>query len=88
MRTRFTILMVAMLMALSMPAYAGGSVYCGSLGHGYTTAGAGSSGLRTHYFADSVGQTVGEGTEYHGTHSGWASWDITGVGEESANCPQ
>jgi hypothetical protein len=88
MRIKFTALIVAILMILAIPAYAGGTVNCGSLGHGYTTAGAGSAGNRDHYMPDFGGTTVGEGTLYHGTLSGSVSWDVTGSGAESAVCPQ
>lgn len=81
---------VALLMALSVaiPASAGQSVYCGSQGYGYTTAGTGSVGNRSHYMPDFGGTTSGQGTIYHGSLSGWVSWDVTGTGQESAVCPQ
>jgi hypothetical protein len=88
MRTKFATLIVAILMTLAIPAYAGGTVNCGSLGHGYTTAGTGSVGNRSHYMPDFGGTTVGEATVYHGTLSGSVSWDVTGTGNESAICPQ
>jgi hypothetical protein len=90
MKKRIATLAIAATMAfgLALPAAAGGSVNCGGLGYGYTTAGSGSVGARTHTLGTSSGQTVGQGTVPHGAQSGWKTWDITGVGAESAICPQ
>jgi hypothetical protein len=86
------VLVVALLVAMTIPAWAGGTVACGGGGQMYTRGWASTTAGQTHWRglnqAGPYLQTYKQ--VYWGFHTGNQSWDVTGptVYSETALCPQ